>query len=384
MEPQHSSIMKTLLPYIMVCLLALTVACHSPKPSEAASSAAPTSDADTVASKALPESVTIAMVGDIMMGNTWPHDRLPADDGKHLFDDAVSILQNADIACGNFEGVTAPPEMGKPRKDQTSKLAFMFKMPPRYIPYLKDAGFDFLSLANNHIYDFFAEPITFTETQLAKAGIGYAGARNPGKKSGHTFTAYKTHNGVRYGFAAFGVDYYTARLQDYAHVKSIIKEMRSQSDVVIVYFHGGNEGKGVQHLPYNEEIFYGESRGNLREFTHMCVDNGADLVFGSGPHVVRAIELYKEHFIAYSLGNFCTCGMGINGLNGLAPCITAAINPETGQFKSGTIHAFRQQYMAGPKTDRSGEVIREIRNLTQSDISNSALLIADDGTISIK
>ena len=200
----------------------------------------------------------------------------------------------------------------------------------------------------------------------------------------HTLTAYKTHNGVSYGYAAFSVDYYTARLQDYELVKSIIKELRSKSDVVLINFHGGNEGKGVQRLPHGEEIFYGESRGNIREFTHMCIDNGADVVFGSGPHVVRAIECYKGHFIAYSLGNFCTCGMGINGLNGLAPCITVAINPSDGTFKSGTIHAFRQQYMAGPKVDKSGEVIREIRNLTQADISNSALRIADDGTISIK
>ena len=99
---------------------------------------------------------------------------------------------------------------------------------------------------------------------------------------------------------------------------------------------------------------------------------------------VRAIELYKGHFIAYSLGNFCTCGMGIVGLTGLAPCITVDINPEDGKFKSGKIHAFRQQYMAGPKTDKRGEAIREIRDLTASDIANSALHIDDDGAITIK
>lgn len=376
----------------MVCLLALPAACKAPTQNDNTSDAATTSgtsdssivNADSVPDKTLPGSVTIAMVGDIMMGNTWPHDRLPVDDGKHLFDDVAPILQKADIACGNFEGVAAPRDMGKPRKNQTSKLTYMFKMPPRYLPYLKDAGFDFLSLANNHIYDFWGDPINFTESELAKLGIGYAGAKNPQKKDGHTLTSYKTQDGVRYGFAAFGVGSYTPRLQDYEEVKRIIQEMRSQSDVVIVYFHGGTEGKGARRLPNTEEIFYGESRGNLREFARVCVDNGADLVFGSGPHVVRAIELYKGHFIAYSLGNFCTCGMSISGINGLAPCITVEINPADGQFKSGKIHSFRQKSMAGPKTDTTGEAAREIRDLTHSDIVNSSLLIADDGTISIK
>ncbi|MGM9869673.1 MAG: CapA family protein [Sodaliphilus sp.] len=375
--------MKMLLSYTMLCLMLLSAACSAPKAKNADSSA---SSADTAAatSQAMPKQVTIAMVGDIMMGNTWPHDRLPVDDGKHLFSDAAPFLQKADIACGNLEGVIAPPEMGAPRKNPKSKMAFMFKMPPRYVDYLKEAGFDFLSLANNHIYDFFSDPITYTEKVLTEAGIGFAGAKDPQKKEGHTFTAYKTVNGVTYGYAAFSVDYYTARLQDYDLVKSIIKELRAKSDVVLINFHGGNEGKGVQRLPHGEEIFYGESRGNIREFTHLCIDAGADVVFGSGPHVVRAVELYKGHFIAYSLGNFCTCGMGINGLNGLAPCITVVINPANGTFQSGTIHAFRQQYMAGPKADKSGQVIQEIRNLTQADISNSTLRIANDGSMSIK
>ncbi|MDD7717333.1 MAG: CapA family protein, partial [Bacteroidales bacterium] len=337
------------------------------------------------ATKSLPQQVTLALVGDIMMGNTWPADRLPVSDGKHLFDDVAPIFQRADVTCGNLEGVIAPPEVGEPRKNPESKLAFMFKMPPRYVEHLKNAGFDFLSLANNHIYDFFSAPITYTEKALADAQIGFAGAKDPAKKRNqHTFTTYKEIEGVTYGFAAFGTEHYNASLLDYASVKSIVKEMREKADVVIVYFHGGAEGSEARHLPTGVEYFHSCNRGDLRTFTHLCIDAGADVVFGSGPHVVRAIELYKGHFIAYSLGNFCTCGMGIVGLTGLAPCITVDINPEDGKFKSGKIHAFRQQYMAGPKTDKRGEAIREIRDLTASDIANSALHIDDDGAITIK
>lgn len=369
--------------YIAICLFALLASCSKSKSDATAEQALP--DSTVEAKKSLPQQVTIAMAGDIMMGNTWPYNRLPVNDGKNIFDDVAPILQKADVACGNLEGVIAPPEVGAPRKNPASKLAFMFKMPPRYVDYLKNTGFDFLGLSNNHIYDFFSAPITYTEKALTEAGIGFAGARDPGKKDkSHTFTAYKELGGMTYGFASFGTEHYNANLHDAAFVKSIVEELRSKADVVIIYFHGGAEGSGARHLPQGAEYFYGDNRGNLREFTHLCIDCGADVVFGSGPHVVRAIELYKGHFIAYSLGNFCTCGMGIAGLTGLAPCVTIDIDPNDGKFKTGKIHAFRQQPMAGPKADKSGAVIKEIRELTQADISNSALSIADDGTINIK
>lgn len=369
--------------YITICILALLASCSKSKTDAAVNT--PQADTTEEAKKALPQQVTIAMAGDIMMGNTWPYNRLPVNDGKNIFDDVAPILQKADVACGNLEGVIAPPEVGAPRKNPASKLAFMFKMPPRYVDYLKNAGFDFLGLSNNHIYDFFSAPITYTEKALTEAGIGFAGAKDPAKKDkSHTFTAYKELGGVTYGFASFGTEHYNASLLDAAFVKSIIKELRSKADVVIIYFHGGSEGSVARHLPKATEFFHGCNRGNLREFTHLCIDSGADVVFGSGPHVVRAMELYKGHFIAYSLGNFCTCGMGIAGLTGLAPCVTIDINPGDGKFKAGKIHAFRQQPMAGPKADKSGAVIKEIRELTKADISNSALAIADDGTINIK
>ncbi|MDO4512067.1 MAG: CapA family protein [Bacteroidales bacterium] len=366
------------------CAGALLASCTSAESQASAAAEADTVVTDTtVVTKPLPQQVTIAMVGDIMMGNTWPKDRLPQADGAHLFDDVSPVLKQANVAIGNLEGVIAPPEVGSPRKNTQSKLAFMFKMPPRYTRYLKEAGFDFLGLSNNHIYDFFSAPITTTEQALTEAGIGFAGAKDPSKKE-HTFTSFKTIDGVTYGFASFGTEHYNASLHDEALVKSTIKQLRAKADVVVIYFHGGAEGTVARHLPDAAEMFHGDNRGHLRHFTHLCIDEGADLVFGSGPHVVRAIELYKGHFIAYSLGNFCTCGMGIVAQTGLAPVITATIDPNGGKFVSGKIHAFRQQYMQGPKTDRSGEAIKEIRSLTEDDFKDSKLTIADDGAITIK
>ena len=108
-------------------------------------------------------------------------------------------------------------------------------------------------------------------------------------------------------------------------------------DIVIVSFHGGAEGADFQHVPKTNEMFHGENRGDVYNFAHTMIDNGADVVFGHGPHVTRAIEVYKDRFISYSLGNFCTYGrFNLAGPNGLAPIVK--INVDTsGRFLSGRI-----------------------------------------------
>ena len=71
-----------------------------------------------------------------------------------------------------------------------------------------------------------------------------------------------------------------------------------------------------------KETFYGENRGNVYEFAHTAIDNGADIVLGHGPHVTRAVEVYKGKFIAYSMGNFNTYGrFSLAGPNGIAPLL---------------------------------------------------------------
>ena len=108
-------------------------------------------------------------------------------------------------------------------------------------------------------------------------------------------------------------------------------------DVVIVSFHGGAEGADFQHVPKAMEIFHGENRGDVYNFAHTMIDNGADVVFGHGPHVTRAIEVYQDRFISYSMGNFCTYGrINLAGPNGLAPIVKINVDT-TGRFLSGRI-----------------------------------------------
>jgi hypothetical protein len=81
------------------------------------------------------------------------------------------------------------------------------------------------------------------------------------------------------------------------------------------------------------------------------IDNGADVVFGHGPHVTRAIEVYKDRFISYSLGNFCTYGrFNLAGPNGIAPIVKLNVDI-TGKFVSGRIIPVYQPWPGGVKPD---------------------------------
>ena len=318
--------------------------------------------------------LNLAFVGDIMPGTTFPDSRLPEKDGATLFKDVDSILTAADVAAGNMEGALA--DEGETTK-KSGKFSYSFRVPTRYGKLIADAGFDFMSMANNHAFDFGLDGVKSTEATLHSNGIAYSGI------GGRKESAIVERNGVRYGFCAFGHNSYTLKHADQENVKRIIGNLREKADIVIVSFHGGAEGTAHKHLPQGKEMFLGENRGDLRNFAHFCIDNGADVVYGHGPHVVRAVELYKNHFIAYSLGNFCTpYGVNISGISGYAPVLQLTVNAADGTFVGGKINSFIQQRGKGPRRDPLNLVAKEIRSLTNADFSNPKLTIANDGTIS--
>jgi poly-gamma-glutamate capsule biosynthesis protein CapA/YwtB (metallophosphatase superfamily) len=329
---------------------------------------------DNNAAKRFDGTVTIAMNGDIMTGSILPTPDLPPNDGRDIFVDCGELIASADVACGNLEGVLA--DSGKQRK-RPGPLSFSFMMPTKSVKLLVNAGYDFLGIANNHINDFYPEGIASTIKTLKDNGIGVAGTQA-------CETCIKEINGVKYGFCAFGHESYTLRTQDHATVKRVIKKLRSECDIVIVCFHGGSEGVSERHLPNGTEFFHGSDRGNLREFAHLCIDNGADIVYGHGPHVCRAMELYKGHLIAYSLGNFATPrGMKLAGLTSYAPLLLARLDGN-GKLVDGVILPYIQYRDKGPRYDKTGAVIKEIRTLSKEDIKDNRLIITDSGYITVK
>lgn len=170
---------------------------------------------------------------------------------------------------------------------------------------------------------------------------------------------------------------------EYDRAVSIIQHLDSISDIVIVSFHGGAEGQDHQHVPRRDEFFIGENRGNVYEFSHRLIDAGADVIFGHGPHVTRGIEVYKNRFIAYSLGNFCTYkGINVLGVNGLAPIIKVYTN-RTGSFLQAQITAIQQFYGVGIKIDPKKQVIKKIQQLSKEDFPESKIQIDDSGLVTM-
>ena len=126
----------------------------------------------------------------------------------------------------------------------------------------------------------------------------------------------------------------------------------------------------------------GEDRGDLRAFTHAVVDAGADLVIGHGPHVVRAVELYKGRLIAYSLGNFATYGrFNLKGPQGLGMILEAELDAQ-GRFTTGRLLATKQEGEGLAVPDADGAVLRLVRQLTDADFPETGARVADDGTLS--
>lgn len=321
------------------------------------------------------DTLTIAMTGDIMMGTTFPAVSLPANNGRDLFKDTKAILQSADISVGNLEGTLCD---GGTSTKGTGPNSYAFRTPTSYAPLLKDAGYDFLSMANNHANDFGVEGIESTGRCLQEQDIKYAGI------NGHVESAVINRKGLRIGFCAFGHNSYTLKHTDLALVKRVLDELKTKSDLIVVSFHGGAEGRTKSHLPYGTETFLGENRGSLREMAHFCIDHGADVVYGHGPHVVRAVEVYNGRFIAYSLGNFCTpYGMSLTGISAYAPVISITIDHQ-GLFQKGKIHSFQQIKGVGPRHDKQGGVARQIKLLSEEDFPQNEAHIDNEGNITLR
>ena len=320
------------------------------------------------------DSVCIAAVGDMMLGTSYPgSNSLPPDSAAGSFKAVINELRQADVTFGNLEGTLL--EGGEPAAFK-KKMAnpYYFRMPPAYARVLKDAGFDVVSLANNHVGDFGEQGRLSTTRVLDSAGIYYAGLVS------HPTVTFK-QNGVTYGFCAFAPNSNTVSLLDLQNAAAVIRNLKKQVDIVIVSFHGGGEGVGYEHVPFKCETFLGQKRGDVHAFAHTAIDAGADVIFGNGPHVTRALEKYHNRLIAYSLGNFCTYkSVSVSGVCGIAPLLKVSLNKK-GEFLNGRIIAIKQSHLKGLERDTSNKVVARIKALTLADFPQSGLAIADNGMI---
>jgi hypothetical protein len=323
----------------------------------------------------LSDTIVIAAVGDVMLGTSYPNAaQLPPDSANNSFRYACKYFKQSDIVFGNLEGTLLDSGAPAPRKKKLN-TAFFFRMPTRYGQVLKNAGFNLMSVANNHITDFGEEGCASTTAVLDSLDIHYAGTLQ------YPATVFE-RNGVEYGFCAFAPNSNTVSLLDLENARRIISELKKNCDIVIVSFHGGAEGALYEHVPFKIESFMGAKRGDVYRFAHNAIDAGADIVLGNGPHVSRAMERYKDRLIAYSLGNFCTYkSVSVAGVCGLAPLLKVSLK-KNGEFLSGRIIAFKQTHRFGLIPDSSNLVVKRIKMLTEKDFPQSGLLITPDGSIS--
>lgn len=322
------------------------------------------------------EKYSIVGVGDIVIGLNYPEDRAyyhPID-GNVLFSKVNEFISSADFAVGNLEGVLLN-KGGTPKVCKDEKYCYLFRMSENYATVLAEAGFDAMSIANNHARDFGIEGQRSTMKTLKKAGIGYAGMKELCE------TSIIKKDNLRYGFCAFAPNALMVSIHDYEYAKKLVKQLHDSCDVVVVSFHGGAEGMDKNRVPRKNEEYAGESRGDVYKFAHCMIDAGADVVFGHGPHVVRGLELYKNRLIAYSLGNFCTPHrVNKTGRQGYAPVVRVDVRRD-GTFISGEILSATQTGNLGPAPDTQKVVIKEMSRLSKLDFPESKLIINDDGTL---
>ena len=329
---------------------------------------------ERITKKPSQELISIIAVGDIMMGSNYPSNAsLPPNDGRDILNGVRDVLQNADVTIGNLEGTLL--NSGGKAKD-CGENCHAFRMPEHYADYMKDAGFDYMNLANNHSGDFGIIGRESTMNTLESYGIKYAGLDD-------AETSILEVNNIKIGFAGFAPNWGTSDINNLSKAKEIVSALKKKCDIVIVCFHGGAEGTGAQRVRDETEYFLGEKRGNVVEFSHGVIEAGADLVLGSGPHVARAMELYEGKLIAYSLGNFCTYGkFGLSGVLGLAPILKVYVD-DKGNFVKGQIISARQKGRGIPVLDDENRSAQIISRLTQMDFTNTKINIDSEGLISL-
>ncbi|MEI6123609.1 MAG: CapA family protein [Bacteroidota bacterium] len=320
------------------------------------------------------DTLVIVGVGDVMLGTIIPsREFLPAgEDCSKEFSNVSQIIQAADVAFCNLEGVFTDTPAG--RKPCNNDNCWTFGMPTKFANCLVDAGFDFVSNANNHCKDFGDAGKKSTAKALDSAKLHYAGwLTNP-------FTIYEKDS-IKYGFCAFSPESGNCDIRDYPAAQKIVHYLDSLCNVVIVSFHSGAEGVDHQHVTRQDEMFMGYNRGNVYRFAHLMIDAGADIIFGHGPHVTRGVEVYKNRFIAYSMGNFCTYSrISIAGVCGLAPIMQVSTNKNGKFLKAQIISTYQLKYQP-PLIDPDKRVLKVIQNLTKLDFPEVKINISDQGVV---
>lgn len=314
-----------------------------------------------------PGQVSIASTGDLLIYDIG-HD-IPEDGGASYFE-AVQPWFTQDLVTGNLE--EAISEDTGYVKCGADPDCLQFRSGPETARYF--AGFDLLSLANNHTGDFGPDGYANTVANLAASGVRTVGRRNE--------IACTTLGDITVAVIGFSPYAHTNRITDLRHTKHVVAAAAESADVVVVHAEMGAEGPDANVVTPGAEQMYGEDRGDVVAFSRTAIDAGADLVLGHAPHTLRGMEFYKGRLIAYSLGNF-----GGGGVFGETPAtrygvyLDVSLRPD-GSFIQGRLRSVHFEYKAGkPLPDPDGRAAQLVDQFSQRDFPDTAPQIDSDGTI---
>ena len=339
------------------------------QPAAAASSAGTDAKASPSAAAAT-EQISMSAVGDVIMG-VPPN--LPPNNGKGFFDDVQSSLR-ADLQMANLEEpLTNDTGVTKCSAATLGNTCFQFRSPPSYANILSEAGFGLVNLANNHAYDFGPAGHTNTRAALDAAGVKYTGP--PG------MITVVDVKGIKVAVIGFAPYPWANDLLNIPKGQDLVRQAKKQADLVVIQVHMGAEGANYTHVKPGTEMYVGENRGDPIAFSHAMVDAGADVIIGHSPHVLRAMEFYKGHLIAYSLGNFAGYhALGYTGVVGVTGILKVTLRKD-GSYVSGTLVPTHMVAPGSPRMDPQHQAISMVSGLTKSDFPKTGAQIGTDGTI---
>jgi len=311
-------------------------------------------------------SVTIAAVGDTELGDA---PTLPPDPSTYL--QPVAQALQAPIVFGNLEGTLTNSAVSTCAPESTQ--CYAFRTPPTYAQILRAAGFTVMNSANNHSHDYGTQGVADTTAALQRAGIVQAGL--PGQ------IGLVTEGSTKVAFVDFAPYSNVNNLLDLASAKALIQQAKGEASIVIVYMHAGAEGAAADHVTGQEETYVGEDRGNAKVFAHAAIDDGADLVIASGPHVLRGMEYYEGHLIAYSLGNFAGYeNFSTSGSLDLSGILTVTLGAK-GNLLGGHFTSLLLSSVGQPSVDPSGAAARLVDELSSQDFGPAAANILPNGQL---
>lgn len=239
---------------------------------------------------------TLRFGGDVMMTSYFANyiDMYGVD---YMWEDVKDLINSADYSIFNLETSVSN------RGSDTKPAGYGFRSNPDTLQGLQNAGIDMVNLANNHVLDYGKEAFLDTMDNLKKYNIEYIGSGKNYNEASEI--KYKTINDIKFSFIGLtsilgykewsatenreGVFYLTE--SDYQNIYNKIQEANKNSDYVVVFTHWDRE-------------YYNYPTEATINLAHTLIDNGANIIIGTHPHVLQGVEYYNDGIIYYSLGNF--------------------------------------------------------------------------------